>query len=161
MRFVAVSDPGTKAELARQIYNRGKSSFVAMGMPGGAVRAQIGRLLEGAPIVLFQFIEALVGQSADAAHVLRADTAFAGAAASNMELAARSRGLGVSVMGMQPFLVAEGGVRRALGVPDNQLLVGVYGLGYPALDGTPAVARPGSDLLFRERWIGAGSAAER
>ncbi len=162
MRFVAVSEPGTKAELARQIYERSKSSFVSMGMPDGVVRAQIGMLFEGAPIVLFQFIEAPAGQSREGAeHVLRADTAFAGAAASNLELAARSLGLGVSVIGMQPFLATEGDVRRALGVPDNQVLVGIYGLGYPAVDGTPAVARPGSDLLFRERWTVAGSPGGR
>jgi len=162
MRFVAVEEPGTKAELARQVYERSKSSFVAMGMPDGVVRAQIGMLLEGAPILLFQFIEAPVGQSPDAReHVLRADTAFAGAAASNMELAARSLGLGVSVVGMQQFLAAEGDLRRALGVPDNQVLVGIYGLGYPAVDGTPAVARPGSDLLFRDRWTGGGSPSGR
>jgi putative intracellular protease/amidase/nitroreductase len=158
MRFVAVREAATKTELARQIYDRTKSSFVAMGMPEAVVRAQIGMLLEGAPILLFQFMEAPAGQPPDAGErALRTDTAFAGAAASTMELAARSLGLGVSVIGMQQFLAAEGDVRRALGVPDNQVLVGIYGLGYPAVDGTPAVARPGSDLLFRDRWNGGGS----
>jgi nitroreductase len=162
MRFVAVSEPGTKAELARQIYERSKSAFVALGMPDALARAQIGMLLEGAPLLLFQFIEAPVGQSPEATErVVRTDTAFAGAAASNMELAARSLGLGVSVIGMQQFLAAEGDVRRALGVPDNQVLVGIYGLGYPAVDGTPAVARPGSDLLFRDRWNGDRSPSGR
>jgi protease I len=162
MRFVAVSEAGTRAELARRVYERSKSSFIAMGMLDGVVRDQIRTLFDKAPLVLFQFVEALPGQSGEAVEpLLRADTMLAGAAASNLELAARAQGLGVSVMGLQQFFAAEGEIRQVLGVPDNQVLVGIYGLGYPVVDGTPSVARPGSDLLFRERWARAAAQGER
>ncbi len=155
MRFVAVVEPATKADIVRQVYERSRASFARLGIPDGVIRTRVGMMFEGAPLLLFQFIEVPTAQPPDAAEfALRADTAFAGAAASNMQLAARSLGLGVSVIGMQQFLAAEGEIRQVLAVPANQLLVGIYGLGYPAVDGTPALARPGSDLLFHERWNG-------
>lgn len=160
--FVAVGESAIKTELSGRIYEKSKASFVAMGIPEAVVRTQIGRLMEGTPILLFQFVEVPAGLAPDARErALRADTAYAGAAASNMALVAGSLGLGVSAIGMLPFLAAEPDVRQILQVPDTQVLVGMYGLGYPAVSGTPSVARPGSDLLFLDRWNGGGSSGER
>jgi protease I len=162
MRFVAVAASATKAELSGRLYEKSKSSLVAMGMPEAVAKAQVGVFIEGAPILLFQFVEAPSGPPADARErALRTDTAFAGAAASNMALVARSLGLGVSAIGMQPFLAAEADVRQVLQVPDTQVLVGIYGIGYAAATATPAVARPGSDLLFLERWNSGGPSGRR
>jgi nitroreductase len=133
-----------------------------MGMPEAAVRTQIGRLIEGTPMVLFQFVEVPTGLPLDARErALRADTAFAGAAASNLTLTARCIGLGVAAIGMPPVLAAEADIRQILQVPDAYALVGIYGLGYPAVNGTPAVVKPGSDLLFLERWDAGEVAAPR
>jgi putative intracellular protease/amidase/nitroreductase len=158
MRMVVVAAASTKAQFASLLAEKGKSWFVALGMPETAVKARVGAMLEGAPVLLFQFVEAPPGTAAGARdRTLRADAAFAGAAAANVALVARSMGLAVSAIGMPPFLEAEADVREILQVPDTQVLVGIYGLGYPTAAGTPAVARPASDLLFFERWGGAGT----
>ena len=153
IRYVTVQQATTKADLSARLYEKAKGWFVSMGMPEAVVRPQLSAVIEGAPVLIFQFVEVPAGLPADARDlVLRADTAVAGSAAGNLALVAQALGLGVSMIGMQPFLAAEAEIRQALQVPDNQLLAGIFGVGYPAVTATPSVARPEGDILFTERW---------
>jgi nitroreductase len=79
---------------------------------------------------------------------------YAGSAAANLTLVARSLGLGVAPLGLPSFLAAEPGIRRSLQVTEPSRLVGIVAIGWPSMSGTPAVARPVSDILAFERWTG-------
>lgn len=155
MRFVVVRQGSIKGELARILSEKAKSSLVAMGMAEGMVHAQVRRMIEGSPILLFQFVRMPTGLARAAREpVLRSEIAFAGSAAAHLSLVARDLGLGVSLLGLPAFIAAEEEIRQVLGVPGTERLAGILGIGYPALGatGTPVPAKPAAEIFFSERW---------
>jgi nitroreductase len=112
-------------------------------------------LFDQAPVLLFLFVrEPQETARPGTEEAVRADVFYAGSAAANLALAARSLGLGVAPLGLPRFLAAEADIAQLLEVTEASRLVGILALGWPSLSGTPAVARPVSEILAFERWNG-------
>lgn len=157
LRIVAVREPATKAAVGSTIFAKSRADFAARGIPEAVLRRQLTALFDQAPVLLFLFARGTRGDTTPpAGDSVLADVAYAGGAAANLALAAQALGLGVAPLGLPTFLAAEPEIKRTLEVTDASRLVGIIALGWPSLSGTPAVARPLSELIAFERWNGVG-----
>lgn len=162
IKFVVVEKQSSKTRIADLLFEQGKKEFGARGMSEASLRSHLKVQVEQAPVLLLQFLDASQpAANDDATRVQRANFAYAGSASANMILVARSQGLGVFGLGVPVFLAAEPGIREVLQIPETAQLTGIFSVGYPTTSGTPAVARPLSEMLYYERWKGSRGGAPR
>lgn len=155
MKFVAIEQQTGKAKITELLLERSKVEYAARGIPESALRPFISSMVEQAPVLLLQFVDSPQQLAKDERdRIERAVLVSSGSAATNMVLVARSLGLGVSVLGTPTFLSAEPELRKFLQVPDTATLTGIFSVGYAVLSGTPAPAKPISQMLFFEQWTG-------